>query len=446
MSCCQITTVELNIQPLDQQAGEALIGNLLHIQGLPYTLRQQIIERSGGNPFFIEEVIRSLIDDGAIIRVGGSFEVTEKIQAVVIPSTINDVLIARIDRLEERTRELVKIASIIGRNFFDRILKEVAASIEDIDNRLAYLKDLQLIRDRMRMEELEYFFKHALAQEAAYESTLLQQRKALHLKVAQSIEKLFQERLHEFYGLLAFHYSQAGDLEKAEAWMTMAGEEALRISASSEALHYYQEALRLYQDKSGQAADPNKLAYFEKNIALALFNKSQWVEALKYIERVLDRWGAPIPKKGPAAMVRCIGNFLVVIKALYAGQHQSRKVPDERDNEIGFFQSKAVAAILHIDSLRAFMSSMGSMRRAIKTGNLTSPDGTNWWMGLSAVFSVGGLSFSLSNRMLEVGQRLRPRRVSEAGYNMCASAQSMITSKGPGIKSRSLMRTFWMLR
>ena len=329
--------IELYIQPLDQQAGEALIGNLLLIQGLPHTLRQQIIERSGGNPFFIEEVVRSLIDDGAIIRVGGSFEVTEKIKAVVIPSTINDVLIARIDRLEERTRELVKIASIIGRNFFDCILKEVAASIEDIDNKLAYLKDLQLIRDRIRMEELEYFFKHALAQEAAYESTLLQQRKALHLKVAQSIEKLFQERLYEFYGLLAFHYSQADDLEKAEEWMTMAGEEALRSSASSEALHYYQEALRLYQDKSGQTADPDKLAYFEKNIAIALFNKSQWVEALKYIERVLDRWGAPIPKKGPAAMVRCIGNFLVVIKALYVGQHKSRKVPDERDNEIRVF-------------------------------------------------------------------------------------------------------------
>ena len=116
---------------------------------------------------------------------------TEKIKAVVIPPTINDVLMARIDRLEERTRELVKIASVIGRNFFYRILKEVAASIEDIDNKLAYLKDLQLIRDRMRMEELEYFFKHALAQEAAYESTLLQQRKELHLKVAESIERIF---------------------------------------------------------------------------------------------------------------------------------------------------------------------------------------------------------------------------------------------------------------
>jgi class 3 adenylate cyclase len=210
--------IELNIQPLDQQAGEALIGNLLDIQGLPYTLRQQIIERSGGNPFFIEEVVRSLIDDGAIIRAGGSFEVTDKINSVVVPPTINDVLIARIDRLEEKTRELVKVASVIGRNFFDRVLKDVAASIEGIDNKLATLKELQFIRDRMRMEELEYFFKHALAQEAAYESTLLEQRKQLHLKVAESIERIFSERIHEFYGLLAWHYSKADNLEKAEVY------------------------------------------------------------------------------------------------------------------------------------------------------------------------------------------------------------------------------------
>jgi predicted ATPase len=110
--------VELTILPLDQQAGETLIGNLLDIQGLPDTLRRQIIERSGGNPFFIEEVVRFLIDEGAITRSGASYEVTEKINAVVVPPTINDVLIARIDRLDEPTRNLLKIAPVIGRNFF----------------------------------------------------------------------------------------------------------------------------------------------------------------------------------------------------------------------------------------------------------------------------------------------------------------------------------------
>ena len=184
---------------------------MLAIKGLPYAVKHKIVERAGGNPFFIEEVVRSLIDEGAVVKRDGGFEVTEKIDRVVIPPTINDVLMARIDRLEEQTRELVKIASVIGRSFFDRVVKDVADSIEDVDHRLAYLKDVQLIRSRMRMEELEYLFKHALVQEAAYESTLLKQRKQLHLKVAESIERIFSDRLHEFYGILAYHYGRAAE-------------------------------------------------------------------------------------------------------------------------------------------------------------------------------------------------------------------------------------------
>jgi len=86
------------------------------------------------------------------------------------------VLMARIDRLEEKTRDLVKLASVIGRNFFYRILAEVANTIKDIDDRLSYLRDIQLIRERKRMEEVEYLFKHALAQEAAYQSILSEKR------------------------------------------------------------------------------------------------------------------------------------------------------------------------------------------------------------------------------------------------------------------------------
>ncbi|MBW1770689.1 MAG: AAA family ATPase [Deltaproteobacteria bacterium] len=254
----EVDFAEIAIKPLDRQAGETLVNNILQVKGLRHAVKKQIVDRSGGNPFFMEEIVRSLIDEGAIVRTNGAFEVTDKMDHVVIPSTINDVLTARIDRLEEQTRDLIKIASVIGRSFFDRILKEVADSIEQVDERLAYLKDAQFIRDRMRMEELEYLFKHALAQEAAYESTLIQQRKELHLKVAQSIEKIFQERVHEFYGMLAFHYSKADDLEKAEEYMTKAGEEALRSSAASEALNYLQEALKLYTDRYGDQADPER--------------------------------------------------------------------------------------------------------------------------------------------------------------------------------------------
>ena len=195
--------------------GETLINNMLKIKGLQQAIVDQIIQRAGGNPFFIEEVVRSFIDTGAVVKANGAFTVTEKIEKMVIPHTINDVLMARIDRLDENTRDLVKVASVIGRSFFYRILTQVANTVDGIDIRLSYLKQIELIREQKRMEELEYLFKHALAQEAAYDSILQQKRKDLHLQVARSIEKVFDERLHEFYGMLALHYIKGEDDEKS---------------------------------------------------------------------------------------------------------------------------------------------------------------------------------------------------------------------------------------
>jgi predicted ATPase len=181
---CSKYYVEIALQPLNEQNSEALINNMLNIKGLQHTMVAQIIQRAGGNPFFIEEVVRSFIDEGAVVEKKGVFEGTNKINTMAIPYSINDVLMARIDRLETKTRDLIKVASVIGRSFFYRILTEVAKAIEDIDSRLSYLKEIQLIRERKRLEELEYLFKHALAQEAAYESILIQKRKELHLIAA----------------------------------------------------------------------------------------------------------------------------------------------------------------------------------------------------------------------------------------------------------------------
>ena len=124
------------MQPLDAQSSETLINNMLSIKGLHHGVKTQIIERAGGNPFFIEEVVRGLIDEGAVVLKDGGFEVTDKIHSVVIPPTINDVLMARIDRLDEESRNVVKVASVIGRSFFYRILADVASRVEGLDDKL----------------------------------------------------------------------------------------------------------------------------------------------------------------------------------------------------------------------------------------------------------------------------------------------------------------------
>jgi hypothetical protein len=337
-------------------------------------------------------------DTSSLLLLQSLFRLAEKYRIlfiVVVPPTINDLLIARIDRLEEKTRELVKVASVIGRNFFDRILKEVAASIEGIDDRLAYLKDLELIRDRIRMEELEHFFKHALAQEAAYESTLLQQRKSLHVKVAQSIERLFQERLHEFYALLAFHYSKADDLEKAEEYLIKAGEEALRSSASS-------EALRLYLDKHGTAADLEKVAQVEKNIAFALLSRGQYLESYQYGYRALEHFKVILPRYRARDVYRILWNWVAALKSIYFPKHLWGGVPRDQNSDI-CKTMLYMGMSLSVPNPRAFF--ITAMPAAIKW--LSKFDVRKLEYGLvlhfaiSCAFAWGGL-FTLAEKMLQI--------------------------------------------
>jgi class 3 adenylate cyclase/tetratricopeptide (TPR) repeat protein len=397
--------IEIMLEPLDDRMSEALIDNMLNIRGLHHALIDQIVQRSGGNPFFIEEVVRSFIDEGAVIAKGGAFEVTEKIDKMVIPHTISDVLMARIDRLDEETRNLVKVASVIGRSFFYRILREMAKTIEDIDNRLSYLQEIQLIRERIRMEELEYLFKHALAQEAAYESVLVQKRKELHLKVAESIEKVFKKRLHDFYGMLAYHYSQGEGLDKAEEYMIKAGEEALGASASHEALRYYQEALRLYLNKYGETADPEKLAMLEKNIALALHNKGEMQEALVYLERVLKRWGIQPPQHKVLMLTKLLFDLLIVTLNLYFPSKKSRKIPTQKDRDIFNLSRKKGVALVSINPMRMFAEVIGDIKRILKFDLGKIESGYDTLLSGSGIFASTALSYRLSKKFLDYGER-----------------------------------------
>jgi class 3 adenylate cyclase len=393
--------VEVALQPLNERMSETLINNMLNIKGLQHAVIDQIIERAGGNPFFIEEVVRSFIDEGAVMVKDGVFNVNEKIDTMVIPHSISDVLMARIDRLEETTRDLVKVASVIGRNFFYRILKEVARTIEEIDSRLNYLKEIQLIRERKKKEELEYFFKHALAQEAAYDSILLQKRKKLHLKVADSIEKVFRERLHEFYGMLSYHYSNGEDLDKAEEYMLKAGQEALKSSASNEALYYYQRAMELYVKKYGDAVDPNKIAGMEENIGIAFFNKGNFVEAVNYLDRSLSSRGEKIQKNRIFLIIKLIINFLSIIRNLYLPQLRNKKIPSNLDNRIMKRDFNVALAVSHVDVQRFFIENIGIAAKCFNFDVSKSQVYFNLLSGSSALFSTTGISFNISRKILD---------------------------------------------
>lgn len=393
--------VEIAIKPLDEKLGEMLISNMMNITGLHYSVIDQIVKRADGNPFFIEEVVRSFIDQGGIVLKDGAYEVTEKIGTIVIPHTINDVLMARIDMLEEKTRDLVKLASVIGRNFFHRILAEVADTIKDIDDRLSYLRDIQLIREQKRMEEVEYLFKHALAQEAAYQSILSEKRKELHLRVANSIQNVFRERLHEFYGMLAYHYSCGENESKAEEYMIKAGEEALRSSASIEALNYYQEALRLYLKKHGETGDPEKLAMFEKNIALALYNRGDLTNALEHFDKSLTFYGVKSPKSPITITLKVLVSFIHLLISLYLPFLKFKKTPTDETRRLHMLTRKRQDCMPIVAPKRFFIEAFYLIREWSKYDLTKIERGAATFSALSSIFFLSGISFRLSRKILK---------------------------------------------
>jgi len=263
----------------------------------PPRLRELILEKTEGNPFFMEEVVRALIDTRVLMRQPGtaSWRLTAPVDQIAIPDTIQGVIMARVDRLEEDVKQVLKLAAVIGRSFFYRVLRAISEAERELDGHLTELQDLELIRERRRVPELEYIFKHALVQEATYGSILQDRRRQLHRRAGACIEALFADRLEEFYGLLAYHYARAEDWQKAQAYLFKAGDQAGRIAADAEALAHYRQAMDAYARAFGDRWEPVERASLERKIGEALFRQGDRNRAGEYLQQALAYLEAPYP-------------------------------------------------------------------------------------------------------------------------------------------------------
>ena len=241
---------DLLLQPLPAGDSEQLVGNLLGLEDLPEKLVERILEQAEGNPFYVEEVIRSLIDTGAIQRSErtGRWRTTRAVDTIPIPETLHGVLMARIDRLEGDTKKVLQLASVIGRIFLYRVLAAITEDEHSLDEKLLFLQWEELIRERTRLPEYEFIFKHALTQEAAYHGILKKHRRTFHRQVGEALERLFPERLIEMLGSLAYHWERSGEAEKAVSYLQKAGDQARLLYAHAEAIDFYQRAMAIQKD------------------------------------------------------------------------------------------------------------------------------------------------------------------------------------------------------
>jgi len=222
-----------------------LVGAILEGGDVVPELRELILGRASGNPLFMEELTHTLLENGSIQKIENHFALAHDIAGVQVPDTIQGIIAARMDRLEESLKRIMQVASVIGREFAFRILETISDLKADLKSGLMNLQGLEFIYEKSLFPELEYIFRHALVQEVAYNSLLINRRKEIHEKIGRAIEHLYPDRLEEFCEMLAYHYSKSGNLTKAYEYLKASAKKVLRNDSAFEAIRFYKEAMEV---------------------------------------------------------------------------------------------------------------------------------------------------------------------------------------------------------
>jgi predicted ATPase len=193
------------LQPLSADDSRELVANLLEVEDLPEKVRTLILEKAEGNPFFVEEVIRSLLDANLVVRRDGHWRATQEIERIAVPDTLAGVIMARLDRLDDTSKRVAQTSSIIGREFQYEALESIFEDTEPLEDALMDLQRRELIREKSRFPQRIFVFKHAVTQETAYGSLLLSSRRQLHGRMAEFLESNEADRVNE----IARHFMEA---------------------------------------------------------------------------------------------------------------------------------------------------------------------------------------------------------------------------------------------
>jgi class 3 adenylate cyclase/tetratricopeptide (TPR) repeat protein len=250
---------EIRLQDLSSSEANDMLESLLDTEAIPPDLSRYVQHKAEGNPFYLEELVNSLIESGILVPDDGHWKVTGPIGEADVSSTIHGIISGRLDRLEKETKRILQEASVIGRAFLYEVLRRITELKEDIDRSLRGLEQLDLIRTRSLQPELEYTFKHALIQDVVYNGILKKDRQEIHERIARVIESLFQDRLPEFYETLAFHFKQSRSVHEAAHYLINSGEKSLKRYAVQESHLHFKEAFDLLNNKPDRTREEDKL-------------------------------------------------------------------------------------------------------------------------------------------------------------------------------------------
>jgi tetratricopeptide (TPR) repeat protein len=303
---------EIPLTPLPPNHSARLVANILGNENPPEDLKALILRKSEGNPLFIEEIFRSLIDQSLLKRDPDTqvWEPEHGIETIGIPATIHGLVMSRVGRLSDDLQHLLRVAAVVGRSFNPRIVMDIAGNQGGFGRQLRQLETTELIREKHQVPELQYMFSHDLIHESVYESIPPLERRNLHEKIGGAIVRLFSDRLEDFFSLLAYHYARAEVWEKAQKYLLKAGDQAEAVAADSEALVHYQSAVSAYSQAFGDNWSSMERASLERKMGEAFFRRAEHERAVEYLHRCLQYLGKPSPTSQGETLKRLLNEIV----------------------------------------------------------------------------------------------------------------------------------------
>ena len=298
--------LSIELRPLSEEHSRALLGHLVSLSDLPEKVTNTILLRSEGNPFYIEEFVRMLIEKDVLRLRDGQWRVASAgaLQTVEIPTSLRGLMMTRVDPLPKDLQDVLRNASVLGLQFPARLLQEVEFRLHGTVNvapTVERLIDMGMLEERPEAGEQMYAFTHILTQETIYNSLLHSQRPGLHRTVGETIESLYANNLADQAEVLVLHYDRARVRDKAMRYAVLAGDRARARFANNEAIEYYSRALQLSQHLSGY-----ELARWQAAVGLGEVQQliGGYEEAIAFYQAAMDEWADARPADRAHAMLR----------------------------------------------------------------------------------------------------------------------------------------------
>jgi class 3 adenylate cyclase/tetratricopeptide (TPR) repeat protein len=310
---------QITLNRLSNRESLTMVNNLLGSKDIESDFEELILEKTEGIPFFIEEFIKSLNDLGVIEKKNGTFCLAKDIQAVSIPSTIQDVIMARVDGLPENAKEILQAGSAIEREFNHTLIMQVSGlSEQELLSRLSVLKEAELIFERGIYPESTYIFKHALTQEVVYNSILSRRQKELHNKIGLTIEQLYKDNLHDHYGILAEHFINSENYGNAAEFCRLAGKKAEKAGSLLDAISCAEKQVACLEKLPQTENVEKKLIDARTLLGLYFAQMGNFNKAKTVIDPIVDLATKRNYKRRVSQLFSAIGGYEIFVEENYS--------------------------------------------------------------------------------------------------------------------------------